>query len=200
MTLLSKIILLFFIYSFIGWILEVFLMLFKTQKFNNCGFLTGPYCPIYGFAAIIIIYTLKKNIYRPMLVFIYSIIICSFIEYIISLILEKTIKIKWWDYSEMPFNINGRVCLPFSVVFGVLALIFIYSINPIINKFISFIPPIIANVLSISIIVTLIIDLLFSLLIAREDNVNVNEYADKITEISKNRVNKIFNLFKKNDR
>ena len=200
MNTFSNLVLTFFIYSIIGWILEVGLTLFKTKKFNNCGFLTGPYCPIYGIAAIIIMSILKFHLQSPLSVFICSFIICSIIEYIISLILEKIIGIRWWDYSEIPFNINGRVCLPFSMTFGFLGLIIMYSINPIVIWLVNLIPQIIRNIIAVIIIIILLLDLIFSLLIVKRANKNldVSEYADEITEISKNRIRKIINLFKKN--
>lgn len=198
MRLISYIILLFFIYSVIGWLLETFLMLFKTKKFNNCGFLIGPYCPMYGLAAIIMILTLNNYVDNPILVFIYSVIICSTIEYITSVILEKIIKIRWWDYSEIPFNFNGRTCLPVSIIFGILSLITMYFINPTIVMFINYLPHIVANALTIIIIVIMAADLFLSLSIIKNNNTNVESYANKITEISKSRIKKFVNLFRKN--
>ena len=196
----SNIILIFFIYSIIGWILEVCLNLVKTKKFSNCGFFTGAYCPIYGIAAIIL-NCLKIHIYNPILMFIYSLIICSVIEYIISLILEKIIGIRWWDYSEMPFNINGRICLLFSIIFSIISVIIMCTLNPIIILMIDLIPKVIKFIITIIIIVIIISDLIFSTLIVKRTNKyqDVSRYADKITEISQNRIRKIINLFKEND-
>lgn len=200
MNTFSNVVIMFLVYSIIGWGLEVSLTLFKTKKFNNCGFLTGPYCPIYGIAAVIIMWTLKSYVQNPISVFIYSFMICSIIEYIISLLLEKVIGIRWWDYSKIPFNINGRICLPFSMIFGFLSLIIVYTINPIIISLINFIPPATKTIITIIVIVVMLLDLGFSLLIIKKANKNldVSDYADEITQISKRRIKNFINLFIKN--
>lgn len=122
--------LLFIIYSFIGWCMEVALKLIESRKFVNRGFLIGPYCPIYGYGAILITFLLKKYVYDPLTLFIMAILVCGILEYSTSYLMEKIFKARWWDYSKNKFNINGRVCLETIIPFGLLGLLIMYVTNP----------------------------------------------------------------------
>ena len=122
--------LLFLIYSFIGWIMEICVTFYKSKKIVDRGFLIGPYCPIYGYASIIMILYLNHYKDNPLTVFLLAVVICTFIEYIISYIMEKLFNARWWDYSNYKFNINGRVCLINAFFFGVLGTFLVYYANP----------------------------------------------------------------------
>ena len=143
----------------IGWTLEVIYCRLLEGKFTNRGFLHGPYCPIYGTGATLIVIFLNRFYAIPALVFILGVIVTSILEYITSFIMEKLFKAKWWDYSNMKFNIKGRVCLLNSTLFGVLALLLIYILNPAITviiekinpKYISYISTILMILMSIDI-------------------------------------------------
>ena len=124
----------FFIYSIIGWILEIFYCRLIEGKLYNRGFLHGPYCPIYGFGAILIVKLLNPLSNNAVLVFLAGAILTSTLEYITSFLMEKIFKAKWWDYSDMKFNINGRVCLLNSTLFGILGLLLVYILNPAIQN------------------------------------------------------------------
>ena len=121
---------LFLIYSFLGWVIEVASCSKIQKKFVDRGFLIGPYCPIYGTAALIIILLLKKYENDLAVLFVMSIVVCSVIEYVTSYIMEKLFKTRWWNYSDKPFNINGRICLSNSFLFGFLGVLLVYFINP----------------------------------------------------------------------
>ena len=123
--------LLFMLYSIMGWLLEVTCKLIEKHKFINRGFLIGPYCPIYGHGAILMILLLIKYQSDPLLLFTMSIVICSILEYFTSYIMEKVFKARWWDYSRRKFNINGRICLETMIPFGLLGMLIIYVINPV---------------------------------------------------------------------
>ena len=130
----------FYIYSFIGWAQEVLQSIVKFKRFINRGFLIGPICPVYGFGSIMITFFLKKYIDQPFFVFLTAIFICCTLEYFTSYVLEKIFKARWWDYSHMKFNINGRICLECGLGFGLGAMAILYVINPyvidpIFNKF-----------------------------------------------------------------
>ncbi len=90
----------------------------------------GPYLPIYGVGAILITFLLYR--YRNDLValFVMGAVLCSIIEYFTSLIMEKIFKIRWWDYSHMQFNLNGRICLFNSCMFGLGGIVIMKIINP----------------------------------------------------------------------
>ena len=110
------------------------------QELVNRGFLYGPYCPIYGFGAIIVLLILKPFSNNMLIVFLLSMILTSILEYITSFLMEKMFDSKWWDYSKMPFNINGRVCLLNSVLFGLLGIIIIFILHPYIQNLVDLIP------------------------------------------------------------
>lgn len=122
--------LLFLIYSFVGWVLEVIYTLFTDKKLTNRGFFIGPYCPIYGVGALLVVVFLSKFQQHPFALFILAVVICSVLEYCTSYVMEKIFKIRWWDYSNNKFNINGRICLETMIPFGVIACLLIYVINP----------------------------------------------------------------------
>lgn len=130
----------FFIYSFIGWICECIYCGVPAKKFINRGFLIGPYCPIYGVGALLLITLLHPFLNKPLLLFLAAVIITSVLEYITSYFLEIFFHTKWWDYSKHHFQLHGRICLKNSLMFGGLGLILIYGLDPMINKLIQWIP------------------------------------------------------------
>lgn len=125
---------LFLIYSFIGWSIEVANSLIIEKKFVNRGFMLGPYCPIYGFSAIIMIFYLERYVDNILTVFFLAVVVCSIMEYIVSYIMEKLFNARWWDYSTRKFNINGRVCLTNAFLFGLLGVLLVYLINPVLRN------------------------------------------------------------------
>ena len=132
--------LLFLMYSFTGWVIEVIGKLIEKGKFVNRGFLVGPYCPIYGVGCISMILLLNRYINDPFTLFIMSILLFSFLEYFTSYFMEKIFKIRWWDYSRRKFNINGRICLETMIPFGCGGMLIMYVVNPFFLKLLSHIP------------------------------------------------------------
>ena len=127
-------ILYFAFHSFIGWIGEVMYAYKNQKKFVNRGFLYGPFCPMYGACMITIVMLCKifANL-NPFQFFIVATILTSIVEYLTGLILEKLFNQKWWDYTEDPFNLHGRICLHFSLMFGVLSTIGVKFVHPTIE-------------------------------------------------------------------
>lgn len=132
---LVDIYLLFWFSSILGWIMEEIVCSIGERKIINRGFLIGPYCPIYGVGAVLIL--LLKGITNYYLIFILSLLLCSAIEYLVSFIMELVFKVRWWDYSDEPFNINGRICLKNAIAFGILGVLLIGYILPLFNKVIN---------------------------------------------------------------
>ena len=127
----------FIIYSVVGYIIEtVYGIITKGRWESRQSFLYGPFCAIYGLGAVIMIIFLHKYSKKYNALFIGGFIVGSIVEYLVSLIGELILGVKWWDYSDMPLNINGRVCVFFSLFWGFLALYLIASFNPKIDKFI----------------------------------------------------------------
>ena len=108
---------LFFIYSLIGWLMEVLLTLYNEHKFVNRGFLLGPCCPIYGFGCIILYLLLKPYTNNVIVLFILTLFTCSVIEYITSYFMEKIFRLRWWDYSNLKYNLNGVLSIKYITPF-----------------------------------------------------------------------------------
>lgn len=127
--------LLYFMYCVFGYVLEcLFCSIVDKKIVLNRGFLIGPYLPIYGWGAIIIIFMLKRYINDPVALFVMAALISSVLEYFTSYFMEKVFKARWWDYSEKKLNLNGRVCLSNSLLFGIGGVVVMYIINPIFTK------------------------------------------------------------------
>lgn len=127
----------FIIYSIAGYVVEVIFAIFsKGTLESRQSFLYGPFSGIYGLGAVVMIVFLQyfnKNNNR---LFIGGFIVGSIVEYTISLLAEAILHVKWWDYSNMPFNIGGRICVYFSIFWGFLAVYFMSYIHPKIERLI----------------------------------------------------------------
>lgn len=154
-----KIYLYFFIYAFQGWCVEVIFAALKEGKFINRGFLNGPICPIYGFGVVAVVNFLKPVQDNFFLLFIGSVFIASAIELITGFVLEKLFHQKWWDYSEVPFNIGGYICPLFSLMWGIACLVVVDQIHPMIVNLVDFIPETASIIILITSTIVLVIDL-----------------------------------------
>ena len=123
----------FFIYSFLGWLIETIYALFIHGYFVKRGFLFGPICPIYGFGAVILIMATKKLYKKPFLKFLIATIAFTLFEYIVSFVLEMLFGLRWWDYSNDFLNIQGRVSLLYSIFWGIIGLILLEKLHPYIQ-------------------------------------------------------------------
>lgn len=120
----------FIVYSFLGWIMESIFRSFCERKVINTGFLIGPVCPIYGAGAIIMIASMNWLHGKIIEIFLVSVVLLTFWEYIVGVFLEKAFKTKYWDYSDHKFNFQGRICLTNSIYWGLLGVGFINIIHP----------------------------------------------------------------------
>lgn len=132
---LSRFFVFFVVYSCMGWIYESIYVTIRTGQWENRGFLYGPICPIYGVGACSITAIMNTIAAHGVEYKWWHIFLIAFggsivLEYVTSWVLEKVFHAYWWDYSYMPLNINGRVCLPYSIGFGVGGWIVIYGIAP----------------------------------------------------------------------
>lgn len=124
----------FFVYSFLGWLIEIIYAIFVHGHFVKRGFLFGPLCPIYGFGAVILIMATKKLYKKPFLKFLIATVAFTLFEYIVSFLLEMLFGLRWWDYSNDFLNIQGRVSLPYSIFWGVIGLILLEKLHPYIQE------------------------------------------------------------------
>ena len=119
----------FIIYAFLGWCSEVAFAAVNKGKFVNRGFLNGPVCPIYGMGMLIVVLCLWSLRDRPLLLFLGSAGLTTALEFVTGFVLEKFFHDKWWDYSDMPFNIKGYVCLKFTILWGLAASFIIGAVH-----------------------------------------------------------------------
>ena len=134
---LINLILLFFSYAFIGWCIEVTLKFFQFHRFINRGFLTGPWLPIYGSGAALITIAVKGTAPLESSVgttFVVSFLLCGLLEYLTSYILEKRFHARWWDYSQKPMNLHGRVWIGNLILFGLGGVVIVDLINPLLLR------------------------------------------------------------------
>lgn len=126
----------FIIYGFLGWIYESLYYSIQFKKRVNAGFLHICFCPIYGLVCLlnIVFFSGEKSDAK---IFFLSIVVVSIVEYIVSWVLEKRFNKRWWDYSELPFNINGRISFFSSLAFGILSLVQLRILHPFILRLIS---------------------------------------------------------------
>ena len=184
----------FIIYSFLGWILESIVRTICEKKIINTGFLIGPFCPIYGFGAIIMILFLNRFENNIILLFFISFIVLSIWEYIVGVLLEKLFKTKYWDYSKNRFNIKGRVCLTNSLAWGILGVLFIKYIHPFIQHLIGYVDYIYVAITASIIALILLIDAIISIVKVK----NIQTTLQKIEEINEQIKQKLLELKEKN--
>ena len=122
---------LFFVLSVFGWLWEGFLYLFKDDVYVNRGFLKGPWLPIYGIGGLMLELLFRGWRDRPVVTFVSSMALCTLLEYLAGWYLELTWGVKWWDYSDMPWNLHGRICLLSSLLFGVGGMLLVWVISPL---------------------------------------------------------------------
>lgn len=128
----------FIIYSVIGYIIEtLFGMVTKGVWESRQSFLYGPFCAIYGLGAVVMILALKYFNKNYNTLFIGGFIVGSIVEYIVSWYGDVFLNVKWWDYSDMPLNINGRICVFFSLFWGFLAIYLMAYANPRVDRLIN---------------------------------------------------------------
>lgn len=152
----------FTIYSIAGYIVEtIFGIVTKGVWESRQSFLYGPFCGIYGLGAVIMIVLLQYFTKNYNTLFIGGFVIGSIIEYLVSLFGEMALHVKWWDYSNMPLNIEGRVCVYFSIFWGFLGIYLMASLNPKIDKLIDWIKHKVKSITKLKILTLVVTILLF---------------------------------------
>ncbi|RDU23538.1 putative ABC transporter permease [Anaerosacchariphilus polymeriproducens] len=172
---------LFYIYSFIGWCIEVVYATLNTGKFVNRGFLNGPFCPIYGFGVLVVIILLEPIKENLVILFLGSLVLTSIIEFITGFVLKKVFNNSWWDYTDLPFNLCGYICLKFSIMWGIACVTIIQIIHPAVTYFVKLIP---YNI-GIIIISLIIISFCFDIIVTINAILELNKRLSLMNEISK---------------
>ena len=173
-------ILYFFVYGFLGWCTEVKFAAFKQHRFVNRGFLNGPICPIYGVGVKLVIACLEAFQSNLLLLYISSVILVTVLEGVTGWAMDKLFHNKWWDYSKLPFNIGGYVCLLFSLIWGVACVFIVYFVHPLIHQVLSLIP----HSAGIALIAILGIALLSDIIVTTSAIVKFNQYLERLKHIT----------------
>ena len=156
--------LMFFIYSFVGWVVEVVYYGITEGKFINRGFLAGPLCPVYGlgfYAAIWIFEPLRNNFF---IIFFGMATACTIVELIAGVILYHTFHMRWWDYSDYKLNFRGYICLRFYIYWGIAASLGIYVLHPTVKWIINHINDTVKIGIVVFFVVILIADIVTTII------------------------------------
>jgi uncharacterized membrane protein len=184
-----NIVLQFFIFGFAGWCMEVILKYRQYHRFINRGFLTGPILPIYGFGVILItlvVGRLTSVESGVMTTFAISLVICGLVEYLTSFVLEKIFHARWWDYSQKPMNLHGRVWIGNLVLFGLAGVAIIHIVNPVLFPALARIPLNTRKVTAVVLLAIFAADLVISCFVLKLVKAGIDSSeADNTEEISK---------------
>ena len=155
--------LIFILFSFIGWISEViYVGVTSAHKFVNRGFLHGPLCPVYGFGGVVIL-MLPPSLYATWIpLFFASMILCTIVEYFVSWLMEKLFHTRWWDCSHYKIQLNGRICLLNSILFGFLGVVVIHFVYPLMIDLLNSLGQKVINVSGVIILTVLSVDIFFT--------------------------------------
>lgn len=184
----------YFIYSFIGWCGEVCIAAVKKKKFINRGFVSGPFCPIYGAGAVAFAVFLPELTEKPFFLFLGGMILASFIEFTTGALLEKLFHKKWWDYSEIRFNFEGYVCIRYSLLWGLFALLLVYLVNPLLAALFGMVPHLVGIIILWGLAVFLVLDVMGTSLAIRgmqkrmEQLTQLTEGIEQISRILENAI------------
>ena len=188
-----------FVYSVIGWIYESTYCTITEHKWANRGFLYGPLCPIYGTGFIAMMAAWQAVLdagmsVAPWQVFVVTALGSVVLEYVTSWAMEKLFNARWWDYSDMPLNINGRVCVPATILFGLMGLLVVYVLYTPTVQITDGVSPVLIEALSLLDVIIVSVDatLTVSALtqfaqMAASVNDNINEHMDAFVNEAKER-------------
>ena len=135
-----QLLMLFLVYSFLGWCVEVSFVAVTTGRVVNRGFLNGPVCPIYGVGMLGALLLLEPVSGNLVLLFFLGMLLCTLVELIGGWILEKAFHTRWWDYTDKPFNLGGYVCLGFSIMWGFAVTFAVRLIHPLVFSLVCWLP------------------------------------------------------------
>lgn len=191
----------FFIYAFLGYLCEVVYCSICQKKLVNRGYLYMPICPIYGYGAVLILLVMEPLFQYWYLVLILGILLTSTLEYLTSYLMEIIFHMRWWDYSKRKFNINGRVCLRNSILFGALVMLVVYGIQPFLLKWIDRMPQAAIIIVDSLLLTAMVVDTIFSTI----KNINISKLivklqdfkdaaSDKLVQIKEGATDKLLEL------
>lgn len=197
-TLICQLIILFFIFSIVGWMIEVTLKYFQYHRFINRGFMIGPYCPIYGSGVVAITVCVGSLVGSAGSIgdtFLAGFFICGALEYFTSWYMEKLFHARWWDYSQKPMNLNGRVWIGNLILFGIASVAVVRIIDPVYFNLIANLSPFWLHLFAICIVVVMLTDLITSHVLMNivrreidaQEGDNTEEISHRVHELLKDR-------------
>ncbi|MDR0883292.1 MAG: putative ABC transporter permease [Oscillospiraceae bacterium] len=174
MSRIAQYALFFFFYSLIGWVFESIVCSIFAHKWINRGFLTGPMCPIYGGGVLTMLVALGPIAHHPLVVEWFGrpfslaplfvalggMIACDALEFITSFTMEKLFHARWWDYTNKPFNLDGRICLGHTMIWGVASIGVTYIFHPLTEKLFALVPDSLLRIALVAVLVLFVLDLL----------------------------------------
>lgn len=152
----------FYIYSFLGWLWETCYVSAKKGKLINRGFITGPLCTIYGFGALSVYLILRPVEDNLVVLFFAGIAVATTLEYVTAVLMESIFHMSWWDYSNKPFNFQGRICLGASLGWGCFTVLLFRVLHPFVSQLVDLYPVYVGEIASEMITVVYGIDFGFS--------------------------------------
>lgn len=172
----------FAVFSFIGWVWECVYYTIQQKRLVNSGFLSTCFCPIYGIGALLDLIILGR-IKNPVWLFIAGMVVTGTLEYFVSWFFEKLFHQRWWDYTNWPLNINGRICILSILAFGVFTVALIKYIAPFTMGMIDMFDPFVIQVSAVIIAIVMIADTIMSI---KYMDVEKLWYVDKQSEFFEN--------------
>ena len=185
----------FFVLSAAGYVYETIAMTIWGGKWDNRGFFYGPLIPIYGAGALggTLLFTYFIHDNTPLKVFLIGMIASAVLEYSVHYVLEKIFHQVWWDYSKSIWNINGRICLPASVGFGVAGVLIIFVINPWLIPLILKMSSAARTGISLVLIGIFVLDFIFTVRHLKGENHSLEKRYESFNRIMDRRVGKVIN-------
>lgn len=161
LLLIAMFVVIFFVFSVAGWCMEVTLKYIQYHRFINRGFLVGPYCPIYGWGAVAVTILVGGVMARKGTVgetFLAGMFVCGALEYFTSWYMEKVFHARWWDYSQKPMNLHGRIWIGNLLLFGAASVVIVKLIVPGMLRWLGRMAPLAVEIMALVIVVTMAAD------------------------------------------
>ncbi len=175
-------VLMYFLYSSIGWTVECTYRSLGERRIINSGFLYGPMCPIYGTGALVFEILVKPFAAHWWAVLLLGILFADAVEYLTSYLMEKLFHARWWDYSNEFLNINGRICFKHTCYWALFSVLYVYFISPIYDYALSFVPMNVRHILVYVILAIFAVDLILTV----KAVINIQQFMSKLDALRQN--------------
>lgn len=177
----------FIIYSILGWCVESVYMSICNRKLTNRGFGVTPFCPIYGFGAILGYMILSPLRRHPIALYLVAAFSATIFEFIVAKLMKRYLNEVWWDYHEKPYNYQGIICLESTIAWGFYGMIIVYRLDGFLRRIVSMIPENIGKRVSLVILFVYMLDFVYHVLDALDINIRENLMEKKENVIEKYR-------------